>query len=97
MTVALVVAAAVGSGLVAGVFAAFSGFVMRAFAGLPAAAGATAMRAVDVTAVRPPLMTLLFGTAVLDVAAAAVLAGGPAAPGCSPGPVRRCTWPASSG
>lgn len=75
---ALVVAAAVGSGLVAGVFFAFSGFVVRALASLPPGAGAAAMRAVNVTAVRPPLMTALFGTAVLDVAAAvAVLAGGP--------------------
>ncbi|MGY1745333.1 anthrone oxygenase family protein [Blastococcus sp. SYSU D00695] len=77
MTAALVVPAAVGSGLVAGVFSAFSGFVMRALSGLPPAAGAAAMRAVNVTAVRPPLMTALFGTAVLDAAAAVgVLAGG---------------------
>ncbi len=75
--VALVVAAAVASGLVAGVFAAFSSFVMRALGGLPAGAGAAAMRAVNVAAVRPPLMTALFGAAVLDaVAAAGVLADG---------------------
>lgn len=84
MTAALVVAAAVGTGLVAGVFLAFSGFVMRALGALPAATGASAMQAVNVAAVRPPLMTALFGTAALDVAAAvAVLTdgpGGPAAP-----------------
>jgi uncharacterized membrane protein len=75
---AVVVPAAVGSGLLAGVFFGFSGFVMRALTGLPPAAGAAAMRAVNVTAVRPPLMTALFGTALLDgVAAAGVLAGGP--------------------
>ncbi|MGY1813498.1 anthrone oxygenase family protein [Blastococcus sp. SYSU D00820] len=75
---AVVVAAAVGSGLVAGVFLAFSGFVMRALGSLPPAAGAAAMRAVNVAAVRPPLMTALFGTALLHVVAAiGVLAGGP--------------------
>lgn len=75
---AVVVPAAVGSGLVAGVFFGFSGFVMRALGSLPPAAGAAAMRAVNVAAVRPPLMAALFGTALLDgVAAAGVLAGGP--------------------
>ncbi len=75
---AVVVPAAVGSGLVAGVFYGFSGFVMRALSGLPPATGAAAMRAVNVAAVRPPLMTALFGTALLDgVAAAGVLTGGP--------------------
>ncbi|SEO72096.1 DUF1772 domain-containing protein [Trujillonella endophytica] len=78
MSAGLVVAAAVGSGLVAGVFFGFSGFVMRALGGLPPADGAAAMRAVNVTAVRPPLMTALFGTALLVVAAAVgELADGP--------------------
>ncbi|NEM05079.1 DUF1772 domain-containing protein [Geodermatophilus normandii] len=55
---------------------------MRALGALPAATGAAAMQAVNVTALRPPLMTALFGTAALCLAAAAaVLAGGgPVAP-----------------
>ncbi|GAB3312164.1 DUF1772 domain-containing protein [Geodermatophilus aquaeductus] len=82
MTTALVLAAALGSAVVAGVFAAFSGFVVRGLAALPPATGAAAMRAVNVTALRPPLMTALFGTAALCVAAVvAVLAGeGPVLP-----------------
>jgi uncharacterized membrane protein len=82
VTTALVLAAALGSAVVAGVFATFSGFVMRALGALPPATGAAAMQAVNVTALRPPLMTALFGTAALCVAAAAaVLAGGgPVAP-----------------
>jgi uncharacterized membrane protein len=77
-TTVLVLAGAVGSGLVAGVFFGFSAFVMRALGNLPPAAGAAAMRAVNGTAVRPPLMAALFGTALLDVAAAVgALAGGP--------------------
>lgn len=67
-TGALTVTAAVGSGLVGGVFFAFSGFVMPALTRLPTAAGVTAMQAINVTATTPPLMTALFGTAVAAVA-----------------------------
>jgi uncharacterized membrane protein len=83
VTTALVLAAALGSAVVAGVFAAFSGFVVRGLAALPPATGAAAMRAVNVTALRPPLMTALFGTAALCVAAvvAVLVAGGLAGEG----------------
>jgi len=57
---------AVGCALVGGVFFAFSGFVMPALARVTD--GAAAMRAVNVAAVRPPLMVLLFGTAAACVA-----------------------------
>lgn len=63
----LTVVAAVGSGLVAGTFFAFTGFVMPALARLPAAQGIVAMQSVNVTAVRPPLMSALFGTAAVWV------------------------------
>jgi uncharacterized membrane protein len=76
----LVLAAALGSAVVAGVFGTFSGFVMRALGDLPPATGAAAMQAVNVTALRPPLMTALFGTAALGIAAAvAVLVDRPGA------------------
>ena len=61
--------AAVGAGLAGGVFFAFSAFVMRGLGNLPAADGIKAMNAVNVAAVRPPLMILLFGTAAVCVAA----------------------------
>ncbi|MEE6273287.1 anthrone oxygenase family protein [Georgenia sp. MJ206] len=64
----LVVLAAVGSGAVGGVFFTFDGFVLRALARLPGDGGADAMRAINVTAVRPPLMIAMFGTAALAVA-----------------------------
>lgn len=57
--------AALGSGLAGGVFFAFSGFVMQGLALLPGSDGAKAMNAINVTAVKPPLMILMFGTAVL--------------------------------
>jgi uncharacterized membrane protein len=65
---ALTVAATVGCGLVGGVFFAFSTFVMPALARLPAPAGIAAMQSIDVTAVRPPLMVALFGTAAVCLA-----------------------------
>ena len=79
---ALVPAAALGSAALAGVFGTFSGFVMRGLGDLPPATGAAAMQAVNVTALRPPLMAALFGTAAVDVAAAAtaVAGGGPVVP-----------------
>ena len=68
---ALAFAAALGCGLNAGVFFAFSAFVMRALGRLPAAQGVAAMQAINVAAVRPPLMAALFGTAAACVALAA--------------------------
>jgi uncharacterized membrane protein len=67
--IVLVGAAAVGSGVMAGVLGAFSGFVMPALGRLPEDGGAAAMRAINTTAVRPPLMIALFGTAAAAVAA----------------------------
>jgi uncharacterized membrane protein len=64
----LLVVTALGSGLMAGVFFAFSGFVMAGLDRLPAAQGVAAMQSINRTAVRPPLMVLLVGTAALCVA-----------------------------
>jgi uncharacterized membrane protein len=69
---ALTVAAAIGSGVVAGVFFAFSTFVMAALRRLPAAQGIAAMQSINVTAPQPPLMVLMFGTGLACVVAAAI-------------------------
>jgi len=61
-------AAAVGSGLAAGVFFAFSTFVMPALGRLPAERGVAAMQAVNVAAINPWFMTVLFGTGALSTA-----------------------------
>ena len=66
--VVLTVATAVGSAAVGGVFFAFSTFVMAALRRLPAAQGIAAMQSINVTAPMPPLMLLLFGTALACVA-----------------------------
>lgn len=55
--------AALGCGLVAGVFFAFSTFVMPALAKLQPAQGIAAMQSINITAINPLFMTALFGTA----------------------------------
>jgi uncharacterized membrane protein len=57
--------AALGCGVAAGVFFAFSTFVMNALARLPAAQGIAAMQAINVAAITPAFMTALFGTGLL--------------------------------
>ena len=54
--------AALGCGVMAGVWFAFSAFVMAALDRLPAAQGMAAMQSINVLALTPPLMTALFGT-----------------------------------
>ncbi|MBT2516703.1 DUF1772 domain-containing protein [Streptomyces sp. ISL-90] len=61
----LLVAAVVGTGVVAGVFFAFSGFVVQGFDRLSPAHAARAMREINITAVRAPLMLAIFATALL--------------------------------
>jgi uncharacterized membrane protein len=65
----LVIAAAVGSGLVGGVFFAFSTFVMPALGRLSAAQGTAAMQSINVMAPTPVFMTALFGTGLVSVLA----------------------------
>ena len=63
--VPLTVIAATAAGLVGGVFFVFSTFVMQGLNRLRASESVRAMQAVNVTAVTPPFMALLFGTALL--------------------------------
>ncbi|MBV8883484.1 MAG: DUF1772 domain-containing protein [Chroococcidiopsidaceae cyanobacterium CP_BM_RX_35] len=55
--------AASGCGLVAGVFFAFSTFVMNALARLQPKDGIAAMQSINITAINPLFMLALFGTA----------------------------------
>jgi uncharacterized membrane protein len=66
---ALTLCAGLGCGLIAGVFFAFSAFVMRAFARLPPAEGIAAMQSVNITVLNPWFMTAFFGTAAACVLA----------------------------
>jgi len=69
---ALTLVAAIGAGLAAGVFFAFSTIVMKALRRLPAPQGMRAMQAINKAAPAPLFMTALFGTAVVCVALAVV-------------------------
>ena len=56
--------AALGCGVAAGVFFAFSAFVMRALDGLPAERAVDAMQRINAAAPAPAFMAVLFGTAL---------------------------------
>ena len=63
----LIFVTALGCGLAAGVFFAFSSFVMSALNRLPAAQGIAAMQSMNITVVRPLFMIDLFGTALITL------------------------------
>ncbi len=65
--------AALGSGLVAGVFFAFSTFVMKALARLVPAEGLAAMQSINIVVLNPWFLGAFFGTALAS--AAAIVAG----------------------
>jgi uncharacterized membrane protein len=62
--------AAIGCGVVAGIFFAFSSFVMAALGRIPAAQGVAAMQSINITVINPGFMLALFGTALLCLALA---------------------------
>lgn len=64
---ALVLAGALSSALVAGMFYAFSSFIMAALARVAPAEGMRAMNAINLTVITPSFMVLFMGTAVLGI------------------------------
>src|SRR6476620_11118597 len=56
-------ASALGCGLIAGVFFAFSVFVMKALAALPPASGIAAMQSINVVVLNPWFLGVFLGTA----------------------------------
>lgn len=68
----LVFAAALGSALVGGMFYAFSSFVMRALAQLPAGQGVAAMNSINRVVITPSFMLVFLGTALLCAGLATV-------------------------
>ena len=61
---ALTFVAAIGCGLVAGIFFAFSTFVMKALARIPSEDGIAAMQSINVVVINPWFMGGFFGTAL---------------------------------
>lgn len=74
----LTLLAALGCGMIGGVFFAFSAFVMKGLGRLPTGQGLAAMQAINVAAVTPVFMAVLFGTAAACgvLAVSALLAWG---------------------
>jgi uncharacterized membrane protein len=68
LLIGLIYCSALGCGLVAGVFLAFSSFVMPALARLPAAQGIAAMQSINIAVINPIFLGVFFGTAVGCVA-----------------------------
>lgn len=64
MTSLLILGALLGSGLIAGVFFAFSSFVLPALARLPAAQGAAAMQSINVVVLNRWFLAVFLGTAL---------------------------------
>lgn len=60
--------AALGSGLMTGVFFAFSTFVMQALIRLPSPHGIAAMQSINIAVLHPWFLGVFFGTAVLCAA-----------------------------
>lgn len=73
--------AALGAGLIAGTFFAFSAFIMTALGRLPASQGIAAMQSINVVVINPVFLGVFMGTAALSLALAiAALAGWLASP-----------------
>jgi uncharacterized membrane protein len=66
----LTLATALGAGLIAGAFFAFSTFVMAALGRVPTPEGIRAMQEINLTVINPWFMTALFGTGLACVAVA---------------------------
>ncbi|WP_428386975.1 DUF1772 domain-containing protein [Mucisphaera sp.] len=72
LTSVLVYGGLVGSGLMAGTFFAFSTFVMRGLAEVPASEGIRAMQRINVTVLNPWFLGVFMGTAGVGLACVAV-------------------------
>jgi len=80
VTAVAVMAALLGSALIAGVFFAFSSFVMGALARLPAAEGIAAMQSINVVVLNRSFLGSFVGTAVVSLVVAGLAIAGWGAP-----------------
>lgn len=83
ITIGLALAAVLGSAIIAGVFFAFSSFIMKALARLPSSEGIAAMQSINVVVLNPGFLGTFMGTALISalIAVLAIMAWGtPSAP-----------------
>jgi uncharacterized membrane protein len=64
LALSLLISAALGSGMMAGLFCAFSNFVMRALSRLPPTRAISAMQSINEVIVRPAFLIVFLGTGV---------------------------------
>jgi uncharacterized membrane protein len=76
LTTVSVVLAMLGSALIAGVFFAFSSFIMKALGRVPASEGIAAMQSINVVVINPTFLGTFLGTAVLSLLVAALAING---------------------
>jgi uncharacterized membrane protein len=69
LVVAIALFAAIGCGTMAGLFFAFSNFVMKALASLSPDKGISAMQAINVAILNPLFLAAFFGTGIASLAA----------------------------
>lgn len=69
---ALTLAAALGSGLIAGTFFGFSSFIMQALGRIPPQAGLAAMRSINIVVINPVFLGVFVGTAVVTALLAVI-------------------------
>lgn len=74
----LILTAAVGAGLVGGLFFAFSTFIMKAFDRLPPTQAIAAMQAINVAVINPIFFVAFFGTGLVALALAVLAIAGSA-------------------
>ena len=68
LLIVLTIVAGLGSGLIGGVFYAFSTFVMKALSRIAPAAGMSAMQGINIVVINPMFLGVFLGTAVVCLA-----------------------------
>lgn len=74
LAIGLVFVTAIGSGIVAGIFFAFSSFVMAGLGRIPPVQGIAAMNSINVTVINPSFMSAFLGTGILCLVVGGALA-----------------------
>lgn len=67
LTTVIVILALIGSALIAGIFFAFSSFIMKALARLPASLGMAAMQSINVAVLNPVFLSVFMGTTIISL------------------------------
>jgi uncharacterized membrane protein len=67
LTTVTVILALIGSALIGGIFFAFSSFIMKALARLPASQGMAAMQSINIVVLNPVFLGVFMGTTVISL------------------------------